>query len=118
MLDLLLLTGAPNDAGQIDNGQRKREIDTRQHDGEENIPAADASNESKGARRLLALGRGGGAALGQVEEGAGEQAEGGDEGEEDEEEDEVGAHGADEVDEAEEAHGDHEVGCGAVSRVC
>lgn len=57
----------------------------------------------------MTLGSDCGITLGSMEEGTGEETEGGNEGEEDQEEDQVGTDGADEVDEAEYTHSDHEV---------
>lgn len=79
----LLLTRAPNHARQIDNRQRKRKIDTRKHNSEEDIPAQQTRDESEGASRFLALCGRGGVPLGCVQEGASEQSESRDQSEED-----------------------------------
>lgn len=89
---------------------RKRKVQARQHDGDEDPPAKHTRYERSRTRRDLQPSRELEVPVVGLEEGPGEQAEGDDEREEDHEEADVCAQRADEVDEAEYAHGDEEEG--------
>lgn len=80
------------------------EIESRKHDGEEDPPAADTSDECKGSTGNDERTRAGRVAEGNVPEAGRQEAEGGDEGKEDHDEDEICPECADHVDEAEDSH--------------
>jgi hypothetical protein len=87
------------------------EIDTSQHNGEENVPSADTCDESKSTSSFGKLDSKVRSAIGKLEVARGKETKCGHKCEEDKEEDEVRANRADEVDEAQDAHHDEEVCC-------
>ena len=52
ILDLLLLARALDDMRQVADGDTEREIQRREHDGEEDPPAGHGRDEREGAARL------------------------------------------------------------------
>jgi hypothetical protein len=117
VLLLLPLAGALDHGAQIADRDLEGEVESSEHDGEEDPPAGQGSDEEEGTSRdlhpacighLARVGRGGREGCRVVPVGGGEEGEGQREREEDDHEGYVGSERADQVHQAQETHEEQE----------